>query len=68
MPSIIGGAIAIALGIWGLSAWWWSVAEVFRGLVPILLLIGGLVALSAGISMVREESESDEDIEGNMEE
>lgn len=68
MPSIIGGSIAIVLGIWGISVWWWSVAEVFRGLVPILLVVCGLVALAAGISMVREDSQTDDQIEKNLEE
>lgn len=61
MPSIIGGMIAIGLGVWGLSAYWWSFAELLRGLLPLLLIVGGLVALSAGIQMLREKTREQEE-------
>ena len=57
MASIVFGLVAIALGLWGLSAWWWSVAEVLRGLVPLLLILIGPIALGAGITKLRENSE-----------
>ncbi len=57
MGNIIAGLISIALGIWGISVWWWSVAEFLRGVVPIVLVLGGLVALGAGIRIYREENE-----------
>ena len=57
MASIVFGLVAIALGLWGLSAWWWSVAEVLRGIVPLLLILIGPVALGAGITKIRENSE-----------
>ena len=53
MPKIIFGLISMALGLWGVAAWWWSIVELLRGLVPLLLLILGLVALGAGISRIR---------------
>ncbi|MBF0170021.1 MAG: hypothetical protein HQK87_02855 [Nitrospinae bacterium] len=66
MPNIIVGLVMVALGIWGLSVWWWSVAELLRGLAPIVLILVGLVAVGAGISLIRERGDddlSDEDIE-----
>ncbi|MBF0626028.1 MAG: hypothetical protein HQL82_14625 [Magnetococcales bacterium] len=54
MPNIIFGLLTMALGLWGLSVWWWSVAEMLRGLVPILLILLGLVALGAGVTRIRE--------------
>lgn len=59
MPNIIVGLVAIALGLWGLSVWWWSVAELLRGLVPIVLILFGLVAVGAGVSIVRENGDED---------
>ncbi len=53
MPNIIIGLLALAFGLWGLSVWWWSVTELLRGLVPLLLLGVGFVALAAGISNVQ---------------
>ncbi len=61
MASIIFGLAALSLGLWGLSAWWWSVTEVLRGIVPILLIILGPIALGAGISRLRERGEMERD-------
>jgi hypothetical protein len=57
MASIVFGLVAIALGLWGLSTWWWSVVEVLRGVVPLLLILIGPVALGAGITKLRENNE-----------
>ncbi len=59
MPNIVFGLVAIAVGLWGLSVWWWSVAEFLRGFVPIALILFGLVALGAGVSVVRDKEEDD---------
>ncbi len=65
MPSIIAGLLAFALGLWGLSVWWYSVEELLRGLIPLLLLLFGMVALMAGVSRVvtvAEDDKSDEEL------
>ena len=51
MPSIISGVLAMGMGIWAMSEYWWSFAELMRGLVPLLLVVGGMVALTAGVKM-----------------
>ncbi|CAH2598649.1 protein of unknown function [Rhodovastum atsumiense] len=56
MPSIMIGLLAIALGLAGLSAWWWSVVELIRGVLPLLLVAFGVLALAAGLSAARHES------------
>lgn len=58
MANIIFGLVALALGLWGISVWWWSVVELLRGLVPILLILLGLVALGAGVTRMRESGAS----------
>ncbi|MBF0621343.1 MAG: hypothetical protein HQL54_05400 [Magnetococcales bacterium] len=66
MLTIVFGLVALALGLWGLSAWWWSVVEILRGLMPIVLTLLGLVAIGAGVTRIRESipspSEPDEDL------
>tara|TARA_Y100000031_G_C8018734_1_gene291489 strand:- start:149 stop:346 length:198 start_codon:yes stop_codon:yes gene_type:complete len=62
MPTVIIGLLAIAFGLWGLTVWWWSVVEVLRGVIPIVLLLVGMVALAAGVTQVRQEDVKDEDI------
>ena len=54
MINVIAGLIAIVLGVLGLKVWWWSFSELLRGLIPLVLLIGGLVAIAAGIGGVKE--------------
>lgn len=31
MPSVILGLIALTVGLFGATAWWWSVTEFLRG-------------------------------------
>lgn len=54
MATIIFGLVCLSLGLWGVSAWWWSLVEVLRGLVPLLAVALGLVALGAGVTQMRE--------------
>jgi len=58
MGNIIAGLIAIALGLLALISWPWRVLEVAQGLVPIVLFIGGVVAILAGIELAKEKSAS----------
>jgi hypothetical protein len=60
MPTIVFGLLSVALGLWGASIWWWSVVEVLRGLVPLVLLVLGLVALGAGVTKMRDGGASPE--------
>ncbi|MBF0453946.1 MAG: hypothetical protein HQL72_03895 [Magnetococcales bacterium] len=59
MANIIFGLVALALGLWGVSVWWWSIVEILRGLVPIALILLGLVALGAGVTRMREQERAD---------
>ncbi|MEI8393161.1 MAG: magnetosome protein MamI [Rhodospirillaceae bacterium] len=65
MPSIMFGLLAVALGLWGLSAWWWSVVELLRGVLPLVLVFVGVLALAAGVSGLRKDSKmTDESLAG----
>jgi len=65
MPSIMTGLLAISLGLWGLSAWWWSVVEVLRGVLPVALIFFGVIALAAGVSgLRRQQADRDADLPG----
>jgi hypothetical protein len=68
MPSVIFGLLSLALALWGLTAWWWSVTEFLRGVLPIALLLFGVVALASGVQSVREPNGSRKsagDLEGD---
>jgi hypothetical protein len=52
---IIGGLIAMAGGIYlAIFVWWREFYELIFGSIPPLLLVGGLVALIAGISSLKD--------------
>lgn len=53
MNNVIIGLLAVSFGLWGLTVWWWSFAELLRGLVPLALIVFGVVALGAGVSQIR---------------
>jgi len=44
------GVVLLVLGAFGLTMWWQDFGLVLRGLIPFLLLIGGLVAIGAGLT------------------
>jgi len=50
MKHIIIGLIAITLGLWGIVVNWYQFIDLLWVLIPMLVLIGGIVALLAGIS------------------
>jgi hypothetical protein len=54
MPLLLGGAIASVFGIIGLVVWWESLAVVLKGTVPILLLMGGVLAIYVGYDDFQE--------------
>lgn len=56
--TIIGGFAVIVLGLWGLANWWWSFVELLKGSIPCFLILGGLIALFAGISELKDEMSS----------
>ena len=49
MTHIIGGIIAALLGVMGVIGWWDDFGGFLRGCLPLLLLVGGLVAIGTGM-------------------
>lgn len=45
MKHLVIGTALIALGLWGMFAWWASFGLVMRALVPFGLLVVGLLAV-----------------------
>ena len=54
MPLIIGGAIALILGIIGLIEWMGELFVIIKGSIPIMLLMGGVLALYIGYDDFQE--------------
>ena len=58
VASIIGGVIAITLGLIGLIRWWDVLVIILEGTIPIFLLLGGTIAILAGMSGIKASSKS----------
>ena len=70
MKTLIGGAIAAALGLIGIVVWWKPFLTVLAGTIPIMLLLGGALAIYLGFDELREtwkKDEADEDVESDDE-
>ena len=50
MTNLIIGLVCLALGAWGLVAWWEDFGQALRGVIPLLLVLLGLAAIGAGLS------------------
>lgn len=54
MGNIIGGFVAIALGILAAITWKWRVLDIIQGLLPLFLIGGGIIAVIAGWEVARD--------------
>ena len=52
--SLLVGAIITVLGLILLVAWWYELMFVLRGIIPLFLILGGIIAILAGISEFRD--------------
>ena len=55
---IVIGVIAVILGLKGLAAWYGDLIIVLRGSLPAIFILGGAIAVIAGISEIRDEISS----------
>lgn len=60
MKTLIGGAIAAALGLIGLVIWWGKFLMVLAGIIPAMLLLGGALAIYLGFDELKDTWKSDE--------
>ena len=66
---IVGGIVAIILGVLGLIKWWLLFLKTLAALIPFILVVGGVLAVIVGITSRREkiEEEKEEVIEQSSE-
>lgn len=53
--SVIIGAVVALLGLWGLIGWLDDFLLVLRGSIPAMLIFGGIIAVIAGVSELKDE-------------
>lgn len=67
MKTLIGGAIAAALGLVGLVIWWGQFLMVLAGIIPAMLLLGGALAIYLGFDELKDTWKSEEPAESSTE-
>ncbi|MFN2435760.1 MAG: hypothetical protein ABR513_01565 [Desulfotignum sp.] len=54
MKTLIGGAIAVLLGVVGLAVWFGHFLNLLAGFIPLVLLLGGGLALYLGFDELKD--------------
>ncbi|WP_373499335.1 hypothetical protein [Desulfococcus sp.] len=54
MKTLIGGAVAAVLGLIGLAVWFPAFLQILAGAIPIMLLLGGGLALYLGFDELKD--------------
>jgi hypothetical protein len=60
MKILIGGVVAAVLGLIGLASWWEPFLILIQGAIPILLLLGGALAIYVGFDEMKDQMKSKE--------
>jgi hypothetical protein len=63
MKTLIGGAIAALLGLIGIVAWFPQFLTVIAGTIPVMLLLGGALAIYLGIDELKDTWKQEESAE-----
>ena len=61
---IVVGAVSIVLGLQGLCLWRGDFLAIVRGCLTAILILGGAIAVVAGISEIRDETSSKKEDKG----
>ena len=56
MKILLGGIVALIIGVVGLFAWWGDFLKVLKGIIPIILVLGGALAVYLGIEDIKTTS------------
>jgi len=56
MTLLISGIVSIILGVIGFSLWWSDLMIILKGGVPIMLILGGVLAVYVGLDERKDTS------------
>lgn len=59
MKTLVGGAVAAVLGLLGLAVWFPAFLQLMAGALPIVLLLGGGLALYLGFDEIKDTLKKD---------
>lgn len=63
MKTLIGGAVAAVLGLIGLSVWFGEFLQLLAGALPVMLLLGGGLALYLGFDELKDTWKKDDSVD-----
>ena len=63
MKTLVGGAIAVLLGIVGIAVWFGAFLQLLAGALPPVLLLGGGLALYLGFDELKDTWKKDEGVD-----
>jgi predicted RNA-binding protein len=59
MSLLIGGVVSVILGVIGFSLWWIDFITILKGGIPILLILGGVLAVYVGLDAMQDRIRED---------
>lgn len=54
MLAVITGLAFLVLGLWGIIGWWPSFVVFLKGCVPVMIFVGGFLAIVAGVTSIKD--------------
>ena len=67
MKTLIGGAVAAVIGVIGLAIWFDAFLQLLAGAIPVMLLLGGCLALYLGFDELKDTWQKDTGVEPGAE-
>jgi hypothetical protein len=55
---VVIGAIVVLLGVVGLIRWSYAFIAILKGVIPAMMIFGGAIAVIAGLSEIKDETQS----------
>ncbi len=52
--SLLIGAVVSVVGLILLIAWWYQFVMILQGVIPVVLILGGVIAVVAGFSELKD--------------
>lgn len=59
MMALVGGLVALILGVIGIIVWWGYFLTLLMGAIPVILIMGGALAAYLGIEEIKDKKASE---------
>ncbi len=59
MALLISGVVSIVVGVIGFSLWWNDLIIILKGGVPIILIMGGILAVYVGLDAIQDRAKEE---------